>query len=342
MYTLSAPFYALYDSLPQLSAITHKMKSLYSEIEPTFVYTIPVESSHILYVEECGNDRGVPVVFLHGGPGSGSKPYHRQFFDPKRYRIVVFDQRGAGRSTPAGEVSANNTQALIEDLETIRERLGIEKWVLFGGSWGATLALLYAETHPQNVLGLIIRGTFLATQRDLDWFCKDGANRLFPDYWDEFCKVIPSNERHALVAAYYQRIISSDEDMRLRAAKSWSMWAQKIVTFTLPEESASMDDDSAEKIINEAAIQCHYAVNNYFLSPHQVEENVSRLPDVPIYIIHGRRDITCTPESSWILHKKLPQSRLIILPDAGHLANHPSMIDALVSTTDELGARLDT
>jgi proline iminopeptidase len=316
------------------------MKSLYSEIEPTYVHTVAVESPHVLHVEECGNERGVPVVFLHGGPGSGSKPYHRQFFDPNRYRIVLFDQRGAGRSKPAGEISTNNTQALINDLETIRERLGIEKWVLCGSSWGATLALLYAETHPQNVLGIILRGTFLATQRDLDWFFKDGANRLFPDYWEEFCNVIPTNERHAIVAAYYQRIISGDEATRFRAAKSWSMWAQKIVTYTLPEESASMDDESREKIVNEAAIQCHYAVNNYFLSPHQIEENVSHLPDVPIRIIHGRRDITCTPDSAWILHKKLPQSRLIILPDAGHLANAPSMIDALINTTEELGARL--
>ena len=314
------------------------MKTLYPEIEPLSVYRLTVEHPHDIYVEECGAKDGIPVVFLHGGPGAGCKPYHRQFFDPNRYRIVLFDQRGAGRSMPLGELSANDTQTLVEDVERIRARLKIDQWLVFGGSWGAALALLYAETHPDRVLGLILRGTFLATQWELDWVFNGGVNHIFPDHWAEFAKLIPEHERDDMLGAYYRRICSSDAGTRLAAARAWSAWTDAVVTYTAPAEQKSQESEDEQRILKKVSIECHYAHHRFFLRENQILNDIDRLPRVPVTIIHGRRDLTCTLESSWRISRAIRDSQLIILPDSGHLANEPAMIDALVNSTDRFAA----
>ncbi|MGI9304411.1 MAG: prolyl aminopeptidase [Gammaproteobacteria bacterium] len=316
------------------------MKRLYPEISPFAVHQIDVGAGYTLYVEQCGDPQGVPVVFLHGGPGSGCKPYHRQFFDPARYHVVIFDQRGCNRSRPQGEVAKNTTQDLVADMELIRERLDIERWVLFGGSWGATLALVYAQTHPERVLAINVRGTFLARPRDIDWFVRGGVNRIFPDYWDEFVDHIPVAERGDLVRAYHRRVHGDNAVAREAAARTWSRWAGRVVTYLLSAQEQSGEPEDLDKMCNEVSIETHYAHNHYFLTPNQILDNVHKLPDVPTVIIHGRRDLTCTAEASWQLHRVLPKSKLVILPESGHLAGEPGMIDALVSATDEMLGRL--
>ena len=240
------------------------MQSLYPSIQPYTQQHIAVDSIHTLYVEECGNPDGPPVVFLHGGPGSGCDAMHRRFFDPEQYRIVLFDQRGCGQSTPHAELVDNTTWHLVADMEIIREKLGIQRWVLFGGSWGSTLALAYAETHPQRVLGMILRGIFLARQRDLCWFYQDGANRLFPDQWEHFLAPIPVAEQGALIQAYYHRLTGSDELERLRVARAWSSW--EGVTLTLERNQQVVDSFAdAHKALSLARIEAHYFINNCFL-----------------------------------------------------------------------------
>lgn len=316
------------------------MRALYPEIEPYATHGLAVDPPHVIYVEECGNREGIPVVFLHGGPGSSCKAYHRQFFDPARYRAILFDQRGCGRSNPRGEIAGNTTQALIADMERIRDQLGIEKWLLFGGSWGATLALLYAETHPDRVHGLILRGVFLARDQDLDWFLKSGPNRIFPDAWEAFLDLIPDAERSDLVQAYYRRLVSDDRALQLTAAKAWSAWATRVVTYTLPDPDNPLESADTDKVVDETRIECHYAANRYFLEPDQLLCDVDKIPRIPIVLIHGRRDLTCTLESAWSLHRRLPDAKLVILPDSGHLAAEPAMVDALVTATDNLAEQL--
>ncbi|MCI0399811.1 MAG: prolyl aminopeptidase [Gammaproteobacteria bacterium] len=316
------------------------MRALYPAIEPYRVHHLSVDPPHVIYVEECGTRDGIPVLFLHGGPGSSCKPYHRQFFDPARYRAILFDQRASGGSTPHGELAGNTTQALIGDIERIRDALGIEKWLLFGGSWGATLAVLYAEMHPDRALGLVLRGTFLARAQDLDWIVKSGANRIFPDAWEEFIGFIPKAERDDLVEAYYRRLLSDDEPLQLAAAKAWSAWATRVVTYTLPQPENPSESAGKNKVVDEARIECHYAAHQYFLEPNQLLREADKIPPVRTVLIHGRRDLTCTLESSWLLHKRLPNSKLVILPDAGHLAAEPSMIDVLVAATDTFAKQL--
>lgn len=316
------------------------MRTLYPEIEPIAVYKLDVEPPHTIYVEECGNKEGIPLVFFHGGPGSGCKPYHRQFFDPRHYRMVLFDQRGAGRSTPRGEVVANTTQALLDDIELIRAELNIDRWLLFGGSWGATLALRYALAHPERVSGLILRGLFLASGRDFDWLFTDGGvSRIFPDYWEDFLRPIAEHERDNLVTAYYRRIHTQDKKSRIEAARAWSAWLGRVVYYLLPAEDQDQEED-LEKMLAEASIETHYAYNRYFLEQDYILSNAHRLPKVPTMIIHGRRDLTCTLDSSWALHKALPNASMVIVPDVGHLAGEPAMIDALLSATDEFCERL--
>jgi proline iminopeptidase len=312
------------------------MRTLYPEIEPYGTHSLAVAGRHTLHVEECGDSGGLPVVFLHGGPGSGCRADHRRYFDPWRYRIVLLDQRGAGRSTPAGELTDNTTEALIADLEAIRNLLGIERWVLFGGSWGAALALAYAQTHPQRVLGMVLRGTFLATARELDWFFRDGASRMFPEAWQGFVDPIPAGERGELIEAYARRILEGDPAGRRAAARAWTAWADRVVTHTLEPQGDAAPSKDPERMLHEASIQVHYARNGYFLGPEGVEVRLHRLPRVPTRILHGRCDLTCTPQASWRLHRALPHARLRILPRTGHLASEPAMVDALVEATDAL------
>jgi proline iminopeptidase len=314
------------------------LRELYPALSPYRTRTLQ-RGLHEVYVEECGSPEGLPVLFLHGGPGSSCKAYHRQFFDPERYRIVLFDQRGAGRSTPLGEIRDNTTQALLGDMEVIRAELNIDRWALFGGSWGATLALLYAETFADRVLAMVMRGAFLARQRDLDWFYRDGgANRIFPDAWDRFVAPIPAAEHVDLVGAYHRRLHNSAAVGELRALASlWSAWAGRIVTSSLPSASDQGQAPAAsDATLSEARIETHYAFHRYFLAPDQLLRDANRLPEVPTVLVHGRRDLTCALEASWALHKALPNSQLVRLEQSGHLANESGMIDALVNATEAI------
>ena len=311
------------------------MRSLFPSIQPYNTLNLAVDSVHTLYVEECGTLEGLPVIFLHGGPGSGCESYHRRFFDPEKYRIVLFDQRGSGRSTPHAELQGNTTQALIEDIETIRNKLGIDQWVVFGGSWGSTLALAYAQTHPDRVLGLILRGIFLCRQREIDWFYQEGASRLFPDVWEKFLEPIPSNERGQLVSAYYQRLTSEDEFTRMQAAKAWSLWEGRTATLTSSQKLLDHFGD-AHTALSLARIECHYFMHRSFLRENQLLEDVHKLQDIPGVIVQGRYDVICPMESAWELHRAWPDSILQIIPDAGHAASEPGIVNALIKATDDM------
>ena len=314
------------------------MNQLFPELEPRNQWNLEVGNGHQIYVEEAGSPAGIPVIFLHGGPGSGCNPNHRRYFDPGKYRIIIFDQRGCNRSTPAGYVEHNTTQDLLADMERIRETLGIEQWLVFGGSWGATLSLLYAEQHPQRVLGMILRGTFLARQSDLDWFIRAGANRVFPDYWKEFIDPIPPGERDDLVAAYHQRVHQGTHETQETFARLWSRWAGRVVTYNLPE--INEEESEIETVIHEVLIETHYAKHRYFIEENQILENIHSVPAVPTLIIHGRKDLTCTLEASWKVHQAVPGSELVIVRTGGHLAGEPPMTDALVTATNTMAGKL--
>jgi len=315
------------------------MYKLYPEIKPYVTHRLAVDKPHQLYIEECGNPEGLPIVFVHGGPGAGCEPYHRRFFDPNVYRIVLFDQRGCGRSTPHAELTDNTTQALVADMEVIRQHLKIDKWVVFGGSWGSTLGLVYAQTHPQAVLGLILRGIFLCSRREIHWFYQDGASRIFPDYWEDFLRPIPEAERGDLVRAYYKRLVGDDEVARMAAAKAWSLWEGRAATLQL---SKPVVDHFAKPstALSLARIECHYFMHDSFLEAEQILRNAHRLADIPAIIVHGRYDIVCPVENAWALHRAWPQATLKIIADAGHSASEPGITDALIKAAMTLSHRL--
>lgn len=311
------------------------MPDLYPHIQPYVNHTLAVEAPHKLHVEECGNPNGIPVVFLHGGPGSGCEPYHRRFFNPDKYRIVLFDQRGCGRSSPHAALERNNTQALVADIELIREKLGIEKWMVFGGSWGSTLGLVYAETHPERVLGLVLRGIFLCRPKEIHWFYQEGASRIFPDYWQEYLKPIPAVDHNDLLHAYYRHLTSDNEIERMAAAKAWSMWEGRCATL---KPSQSVVDHFADPFtaLSLARIECHYFVNNIFLEENQILRDAHKLQNIPGVIVHGRYDVVCPIENAWELHQVWPQAVLKIVDEAGHAASEPGILSALVQATDEM------
>jgi proline iminopeptidase len=315
------------------------MYKLYPEIKPYVTHRLAVDKPHQLYVEECGNPDGLPVVFVHGGPGAGCEPYHRRFFDPNVYRIVLFDQRGCGRSTPHAELTGNTTQALVADMEVIRQHLKIDNWVVFGGSWGSTLGLVYAQTHPEAVLGLILRGIFLCSRREIQWFYQDGASRIFPDYWEDFLRPIPEAERGDLVGAYYKRLVGDDEVARMAVAKAWSLWEGRAATLQL---SKSVVDHFARPstALSLARIECHYFMHDSFLEADQILSNAHRLADIPAIIVHGRYDIVCPAENAWALHRAWPQATLNLIAEAGHSASEPGITDALIKATMTLSHRL--
>jgi len=315
------------------------MKSLYSELEIFASDMLEIDSGHSVYYEQAGNESGIPVIFLHGGPGSGCSENHRRYFNPEKYRIILFDQRGCNRSTPNGFVENNSTQDILNDIESIRKELNIDKWLLFGGSWGATLALLYAEQFSKHVSAIILRGTFLARQCDFDWFAKTGVNKIFPDYWQEFISCFNEDEKKHFIKVLYERVFSNDKAVQSEAAKTWSLWAGRVVTHSLVNEYI-LEIEDEDKLISEVKIEMHYATNKYFINENQILDNISKVPDVPVMIIHGRKDLTCLPESSWSVHKALPESNLTIVPEAGHLASEPAMIDALITATDEMAKLL--
>jgi len=315
------------------------MRSLYPDIQPYHHFQLQADDLHALYVEECGNPQGIPVVFLHGGPGAGCEPHHRRYFDPRLYRIVLFDQRGCGRSTPHAELERNTTWDLVNDIELIRQYLAIDQWILFGGSWGTTLALAYAETHPERVSGLVLRGIFLARQQDIDWFYQRGASRLFPDYWQQFLAPIPEAERQQLVKAYYRQLTSDNRQVREAAARAWSGWEGMTATL-LPNQQVVDHFTDLQSALSIARIECHYFVNQSFLDANQLINNAHRLRGIPGFIVHGRYDVICPVEQAWELHLAWPEAKLQIIADAGHAVVEPGITEALLDATDELAARL--
>lgn len=306
---------------------------LYPPIQPYHQGHLQVSEVHSIYYEECGNPHGLPVVFVHGGPGAGCDEGHRQFFDPHVYRIVLFDQRGAGRSQPFACLDDNNTWALVSDMEKLRNRLGIEKWVVFGGSWGSTLALAYSETHPERVLGLILRGIFLCRPSEIEWFYQGGAHQLFPDFWESYVNVIPESERHNMVAAYYQRLTSENESVRLAAARAWSIWeASTSKLLVSPELIERFGGEQFALAF--ARIECHYFVHDSFLEPDQLLRDVHKIRHIPAVIVQGRYDVVCPMRSAWDLHRAWPEAELQIVPDAGHSAMETGILRRLVDASN--------
>ncbi|MCX7384840.1 MAG: prolyl aminopeptidase [Alphaproteobacteria bacterium] len=292
--------------------------ALFPEIEPYRTHMLPVGSGHTLYVEECGNPMGQPIVFVHGGPGGGISPRSRRMYDPAHYRIVLFDQRGAGKSTPFADLTDNTTWHLVADMEVIRTALGIERWIVFGGSWGSTLGLAYAETHPERVSGLILRGIFLARPMDVRWLYQEGSSFIYPDAWEEYLDPIPPEERHDMVAAYYRRLTANDPATRLRAAAAWSKW-EGATSFLIPQEQSIEESTKPERALPLARIECHYFQNNsFFATDNWLIENVHRIRHIPGVIIHGRYDMVCPIRNAWDLHRAWPEAGLHIVPDAGH------------------------
>jgi len=314
-------------------------RSLYPVIEPYEHGRLDVGDGHNLYWERCGTRGAKPVVFLHGGPGAGCSPDHRRQFDPARYDILLFDQRGCGRSTPHASLEANTTWHLVDDIERLREMSGVERWMVFGGSWGSTLALAYAQTHKERVTELVLRGIFTFRQSELDWLYNEhGAPQIFPDKWEEFVALIPEAERDDYVAAYHRRLTSDDPAVQLAAAKAWSKWEAETVTL-LPNPHVIEHHTSDEFAIAIARIENHYMVNNGWLEEGQLIANAGRLKDIPGVIVQGRYDCCTPPVSAWDLHKAWPEAELNIVPDGGHLFNEPGVLDGLVRATDAFVAR---
>jgi len=316
------------------------MRTLYPEIKPNSSTMLEVDAPHEIYVEECGNPQGLPVLFVHGGPGAGCESYHRRFFDPNIYRIVLFDQRGAGRSRPHAHLEDNTTAALVADMERIRESLGIDSWVLFGGSWGSTLSLVYAETHSERVLALVLRGIFLCRDEEIDWFYRQGANRVFPDYWEDFLAPLSDSERADPVGAHYRRLVGNDELARMSSAKAWSIWEGRASSLR-PKQSVVDFFSDPHTALALARIECHYFVNHCFLEPNQILRDAQRLQGIPGTIVHGRYDMVCPLENAWALSQAWPQAQLRIVADAGHSATEPATVDALIQATDALPRALE-
>jgi proline iminopeptidase len=315
------------------------MRTLYPAIEPYVRHSLTVGAPHRLYVEECGNPHGIPVLFIHGGPGGGCEAWHRQFFNPDLYRIVLFDQRGCGRSTPHAELAGNTTPLLLADMETIRVHLAIERWLIFGGSWGSTLGLLYAEDHPERVLGLILRGIFLCRPQDISWFYQSGASRLFPDYWQDFISTVSPDKRLNMVSAYHELLTGDDEVSRLAAAKAWSVWEGRCSTLDTKPELVN-HFGASHVALSMARIECHYFMNNAFIQPDQIVRQAYRLNGVPGVIVHGRYDVVCPADQAYVLHQAWPTAKLHIVPGAGHSAGEPAIADTLIRAADEFAERL--
>jgi proline iminopeptidase len=315
------------------------MNDLYPAIEPYKVQRLAVDNHHQLYIEEVGNPSGIPALFLHGGPGAGCEPYHRQFFNPQRYRVVLFDQRGSGRSTPHASLENNTTWDLVKDIERIREALEIEQWLLFGGSWGSTLALAYAQTYPNRVTGLILRGIFLCRDQEIEWFYQQGASWVFPDYWEDYLAPIPQHERDNLLHAYYRRLTGEDEVSRMAAAKAWSVWEGRTSSL-LSNPSVVNFFSEPHTALSLARIEAHYFVNHAFLRPEQLLKEATQLAGIPGTIVQGRYDLICPMRSAWELHRAWPDSELVVVADAGHSATEPGIRRTLVEATNQFGSQL--
>lgn len=317
--------------------MTANRRTRYPAIEPYKTGYLQVNAEHSVYYEESGNPNGKPALFLHGGPGSGTSVWHREYFDPKVYRIVLIDQRGSGKSTPHASLNNNTTWDLVADLETLREKLKIDKWLVFGGSWGSTLALSYAVTHPDRVKALVLRGIFLCRPSELEWFYQNGAHQIYPDEWELYRDFIPEAERGNMIAAYYKRLTSEDESVRLAAAKAWSRW--EGATLALLQDPKVLSTFTADAhAVSVARIECHYFINNAFYKTNNyLIEQIHKVREkkIPGIIVQGRYDVICPMDSAWALHKAWPEAKLEIIPDAGHAASEPGIVDALVRATDQ-------
>ncbi len=309
------------------------MRTLYPEIEPYRTFNLPVSGGHTLYVEEAGNPDGQPAVFLHGGPGGGISPRHRRLFDPAHYRIILFDQRGSGRSTPHAGLEQNTTWDLVADIETIRTLLDIERWLVFGGSWGSTLSLAYAEAHPERVSALVLRGIFLCRPEEIRWFYQEGAGWIFPERWAEYERVIPVAQRGDMLNAYHALLTGADEARRLEAARAWSGW-EGATCKMLPNEDVIDRFEEAHHALAMARIECHYFTHQCWFKPNQLLEDSHKIQHIPTEIIHGRYDIICPAKNAWDLSQRLPQAKLRLIPDAGHAYDEPGILNALIEATD--------
>ncbi|WP_270375393.1 prolyl aminopeptidase [Marinicauda sp. Alg238-R41] len=317
----------------------HHRVGLYPHIEPFRTGMLAVGDGHTLHYEECGRADGVPVVALHGGPGGGASPAIRRFFDPDRYRIVVFDQRGCGRSRPFSSLEHNTTPHLIDDIERLREALRIDRWVVFGGSWGATLSLAYARAHPDRTLGMVLRGVFACTKAELDWFYRSGANHLFPDMWERFAGRLSAREREDVLNAYYRRLNGDDIAARRDDALAWASWESSLIAMSPAGDLAAPDPRRADAI---SRIETHYFVHGGFLERDGVLlEETAHLKSIPGAIVQGRYDMVTPPKTAWTLSQAWPRARLEFIHDAGHAAGEPGIIDGLVRATDRLADTLE-
>jgi len=309
------------------------LKELFPPIEPHATGMLKVDDIHTVYWEECGNPQGVPVVFLHGGPGAGATPTHRRFFDPAAWRITIFDQRGAGRSQPLGETRNNTVELLIQDIETLRQQRGIERWHVFGGSWGSTLAIAYAETHPERCLGLILRGICLMQKHEVDWFLY-GIRIFFPEAWETFAHFVPSNERRDLLSAYTRIFAGSDEARKLEAIRTWANYESTCSVLVPNPEAAQIHDDRHRTGL--ALIEAHYFKNNLFTPDSKLLDNIGRIRNIPSVIVQGRYDAVCPITTAHELHLRWPEAEYHVIADAGHSALEPGIRSALVEATEKL------
>jgi proline iminopeptidase len=309
-------------------------RQLYPPIEPYDTGYLDVGDGHQIYYEQCGNPRGKPAVFVHGGPGGGGDVNARRFFDPAGYRIVIFDQRGAGRSRPHASLEANTTWHLVADMERLREHLGIERWLVFGGSWGSTLSLAYAETHPSRVTELVLRGIFLLRRKEIEWFYQYGASMIFPERWAEFLAPIPVEERGDLLAAYHRRLLSPDPNVQLEAARAWSIW-EGATSSLWPNPDRTAQFGKPEFALALARIEAHYFVNRgFFADEDQLLRGVEAIRSIPGVIVQGRYDVVCPIETAWELHCRWPEAEWRVVPDAGHSAYEPGITAELLAATD--------
>ena len=311
-----------------------QLRTLYPAIKENFSEMLDVDGTHTIYYEESGNPNGVPVIFLHGGPGCGTAPSCRQYFDPEFYRIILFDQRGSGKSTPRACLENNDTWHIIEDIEKIREKLNIDKWLVFGGSWGSTLSLCYAIKHPERVLGLVLRGIFLGRREDIEWIYEvGGVSNFHPESFERYISIIPEEERKDIIGAYYKRLTSEDKETREVAAKEWSMWEGSLVTLH-PDPNLEQSFGEINYAISMATIECHFWMNNMFWDDDNwLLNHVDVIKDIPTWIVHGRYDVDCRPIGAYELNKKLNNCKLEFTV-SGHSSGEPEIVDSLVRATD--------
>ena len=311
------------------------MNSLYPEIEPYNEFTLQVSDVHTIHVEESGNKNGNPIIFLHGGPGGGIEPIYRQYFEPIKWRIIIFDQRGCGKSTPHAELQENTTWDLVSDIEKIRIELGVDKWVVFGGSWGSTLSLSYAITYPDKCKALILRGIFLLRKSEINWFYQEGCSHIFPDAWENYINIIPKSERNNLVKAYYKRLTSINSKIRIKAAKAWAIW--EASTSKLIPNYKSLHHFENHKVAEAfSRIECHYFINKgFFKYDGWILDNLNKIAHIPNVIIQGRYDVVCPMKTAWDLHKKWGKSNLIIANQSGHSMLEEEIQNYLIHYTEK-------